>query len=102
MKQEIEYCGVTEKYCYSSEAKATRAINRYEEIVRCYFCTYCFSWHTTSREDINAQDEQVEQVSIDDVSSRLKQLRKKIEKSKNKRLNRRGYTSGKSNKKPNV
>jgi hypothetical protein len=41
-------CKETGKYCYSSEAKATRALNRYDEIERIYLCSSCNNWHTTS------------------------------------------------------
>ena len=44
-----EHCKETGKYIYSSEAKATRAMNRYDEIQRVYFCTSCNSFHTTSK-----------------------------------------------------
>lgn len=44
---EINYCTETGKYCYSSEAKATRAMTRYSEIKRVYFCNHCEMWHTT-------------------------------------------------------
>ena len=45
----VEHCKETGKYIYSSEAKATRAMNRYDEIQRVYFCTSCNSFHTTSK-----------------------------------------------------
>ena len=49
MKNErVEYCKETGKYCYSSEAKATRALNRYKDIERVYFCSSCEQYHTTS------------------------------------------------------
>lgn len=46
--EKVEYCKETGKYCYSSEAKATRALNRYEDIERVYFCSGCEQYHTTS------------------------------------------------------
>lgn len=47
MKEDITHCKETGKYCYSSEAKATRAMNRYEDIRRVYFCNSCNNFHTT-------------------------------------------------------
>ena len=47
MKHEIKHCKKTGKFCYSSEAKAVRAMGRYEEIRRVYKCDSCDSWHTT-------------------------------------------------------
>ena len=44
-----EYCNETKKYCYSSEAKATRALNKYDEIKRVYLCSSCGTWHSTSK-----------------------------------------------------
>ena len=44
-----EYCKETKKYIYSSEAKAYRAMNTYEDIQRVYFCSYCEGFHTTSK-----------------------------------------------------
>lgn len=43
-----QYCEKTGKYRYHSEAKANRAIARYDEIQRAYFCS-CDAWHTTKR-----------------------------------------------------
>lgn len=47
MRQEVKYCKETGKFCYSSQAKAVRAKNRYEDINRVYRCDSCNSWHTT-------------------------------------------------------
>lgn len=46
-KKATEYCEETGKYKYSSQAKANRAKNRYEDIKRVYFCESCESFHTT-------------------------------------------------------
>ena len=46
---EIKYCNKTKKYIYSSEAKAVRAVNKYDEIQRAYFCEHCEGFHTTSQ-----------------------------------------------------
>jgi len=47
MRQEVKHCKDTGKFCYSSEAKAIRALNRYDDIRRVYYCDSCNSWHTT-------------------------------------------------------
>jgi hypothetical protein len=47
MRQEVEHCTETGKYCYSSEAKAERAKRRYDDINRVYHCDSCDCWHTT-------------------------------------------------------
>lgn len=47
MKKDIQHCKETGKYCYSSEAKATRAMNKYDDIRRSYFCESCENFHTT-------------------------------------------------------
>lgn len=47
MKNNVEYCKKTGKYIYSSEAKASRAMNRYSDIRRYYFCDSCEGFHTT-------------------------------------------------------
>lgn len=57
MKSKVEYCPKTDKYCYSSEAKATRAVNRYCDIQRCYYCEHCDSFHTTSLSEEKALEE---------------------------------------------
>lgn len=46
--QKIEYCKETKKYRYSSEAKANRAMNKYKDIRRVYYCNSCDGFHTTS------------------------------------------------------
>ena len=53
-KNKYSYCVETGKYSYSSEAKAIRALNRYEEIQRVYKCDSCNEWHTTSIGKIKA------------------------------------------------
>lgn len=55
MKNKPEYCKVTGKYIYSSEAKATRAVEKYDDIVRCYYCHNCGGFHTTSQEKENPE-----------------------------------------------
>ena len=82
----IEYCGVTKKYCYSSEAKANRAVNKYDDIKRAYFCHDCCKWHTTSRE-VSTEDE-CEKITEGDVASRLKALKRKQRRKINRKLNK--------------
>lgn len=83
----IEYCKVTGKYCYSSEAKATRAMNKYKDIRRIYFCEHCNNFHTTSigrslaiKEGIIEDNPKVE-VSKEDIKKEIKRLKEKISKS---------------------
>lgn len=57
MKTKVQYCEKTSKFCYSSEAKATRAVNRYDDIKRCYYCEHCDSFHTTSLSEEKALEE---------------------------------------------
>ena len=45
----IEYCSTTKKFKYPSEAKAVRALNRYDDIKRVYFCSECQGFHTSSQ-----------------------------------------------------
>lgn len=48
MEYYIQQCKGTGKFCYSSEASATRALNKYSNIKRTYKCDSCNKWHTTS------------------------------------------------------
>lgn len=87
--EKVEYCENTGKYCYSSEAKATRALNRYEEIQRVYLCPECEKWHTTSMGVglalieglIEPPDTKV--FTIKNVKKRMKKLKRKIKKDEN-------------------
>lgn len=40
-------CHTTNKHCYTSEAKALRAIHNFEKLRRSYFCDDCGYWHNT-------------------------------------------------------
>ncbi len=82
-KYKIEYCKITKKYIFSSEAKAMRSLNKYEDIKRVYFCKHCESFHTTSKEqylEFNKPKEK-ENISLQ-IKKRLLSLKKRIEKEK--------------------
>lgn len=72
-KQDINYCEKTDKYCYSSEAKAQKAVFKYDDIKRCYYCYVCDSWHTTSIE----VDKIKSVVNPNKIASELKRLKSK-------------------------
>lgn len=74
MKQKVEHCKETGKFIYSSEAKAMRALNRYDDIKRVYFCSSCEGFHTTSK-DLEETLEYCE-LSLEEEN---KLLRKKID-----------------------
>jgi len=90
MKSEVHYCPATGKFIYTSEAKATRAMNRYDDIRRTYFCDKCSGWHTTKmgvglavkKNLIKAPKK--EDINMDRVKKRLEKLNRKIEKNKDK------------------
>ena len=82
MKQrKLKYCPTTKKFCYSSEAKAQRALNRYDEIQRIYHCSDCDGWHSTSMDSETSSSfgyiEEPDEVSSGDIRKRLKKLLKK-------------------------
>lgn len=71
------------KHIYSSEACATRAMIKYDDIKRVYKCDYCNKWHTTSM-DINEYNGELENESkvsedeiMDLISLRIKELKNK-------------------------
>ena len=71
-KIEDQYCGFSGKYRYTSESKALRAINRYDEIARAYICPSCSDWHTTKNEGLpNVYDA----ITPDDIQNRINQLK---------------------------
>lgn len=77
-----KYCEKSGKYCYPSEAKAIRAVNRYEDIKRSYLCGSCGFWHTTSWETYYSKGTMEnppiqKKVTEKDVKKRLEQLLKK-------------------------
>lgn len=72
MKTSATYCEETGKFCYSSEAKASRAISRYTDIKRSYYCVFCHSWHTTSQANKRVEIEKVVPVSA--LQERLNKL----------------------------
>ena len=77
--QDVKYCKVTKKYCYSSEAKATRAMNRYDDIKRVYLCEHCNSWHTTSMSYKEALREGVIEPKSNKKPPSKKKIQKKLE-----------------------
>ena len=64
------------KYIFSSEAKATRSLNKYEEIKRVYNCPFCNSWHTTSQ-PANKVEKPPKDISKD-IKDRLEYLKDKL------------------------
>ncbi len=84
----IRYCKKTKKYCYSSEAKATRAMNRYKDIKRVYFCKSCNSFHTTSiSKDVAIKEGIIEEepnqvISKTQITKQIKKLKEKIRRAK--------------------
>lgn len=86
-KAKIKYCDETGKYCYSSEAKATRAKNRYDDINRVYFCESCESFHTTKiginlaiQEGI-IEPKELKEISPEDIQQEINKLDKIIKES---------------------
>lgn len=83
-KANVEYCKETSKYIYSSEAKATRALNRYEDIKRVYFCEYCKGFHTTSMSENAAimegiiKEKPSLKISKKDIKLKIKELESKL------------------------
>lgn len=48
MRTEVKECKKTHKMSFSSEAKAYRSLNKYEDIKRVYYCEFCDGFHLTS------------------------------------------------------
>ena len=78
-------CSETGKHCYTSQAQATRAINKYDNIRRVYHCNHCKQWHATKigtnlaiREKIIKPTKR-KTVSADAIRKRLDELTKKNE-----------------------
>ena len=44
----MKECKKTHKMSFSSEAKAYRSLNKYEDIKRVYYCEFCDGFHLTS------------------------------------------------------
>ncbi len=74
--ESIEHCEKTKKYCYSSESKAFKAVIKYTEIKRCYYCYHCESWHTTSNEGVT--DEGGSNVTTDMIKKELDKLNNRL------------------------
>ena len=49
MRTEMKECKKTHKISFSSEAKAYRSLNKYEDIKRVYYCEFCDGFHLTSQ-----------------------------------------------------
>ena len=73
------YCKVTKKYSFSSEARAIRKLNSYEDIKRVYFCKHCEGFHLTSKEWDPAMDEEDEPTTIEEINKRLEFLKNKLD-----------------------
>lgn len=91
MRQEVNHCKETGKFCYTSEAKAVRAMNRYEDIKRVYCCDSCGSWHTTKMGEGLAKIHNLPLRDVDttiemsDIEKRLEALRSKLENSESQK-----------------
>lgn len=82
----IEQCK-SGKYVYTSEASATRAMNRYSDIKRVYRCDICNNWHLTSMSiglavDLGVIDppKKIKPPSKKQIKEKLKRLIKKVNK----------------------
>lgn len=87
MKSEYRYCKHTGKFCYSSEAKAVRAVNKHYNLRRVYYCEHCESYHTTKigvslalREGIIEEADVRKTVSPEDIQKRMEKLIEREEK----------------------
>ena len=88
MKKEVmKKCPVTKKSIYSSEAKALKFVDRYEDIKRAYYCEHCDGYHTTSKTIgqvvsygvVEKEElEQPKEITIDMLAERLKELGDKL------------------------
>lgn len=84
MKTEYTYCKHTGKFCYSSEAKAIRAVNKHYNLRRVYFCEHCDSYHTTKigvglalREGIIEKVDVRNTISLEEIQERMDKLIKR-------------------------
>lgn len=77
MKSKIQYCNKTNKFCYSSEAKAVKAINKYDDIKRVYYCEDCDNWHSTSIEGVKTPEKGVSKEAVARELERLLKLEEK-------------------------
>lgn len=68
------------KYIFSSEAKAFRSLNKYEDIKRVYHCPFCDEWHTTSQPTWNQDSKRENDEDISKtIQERLKFLKDKLD-----------------------
>lgn len=49
MRAEVKECKKTHKMSFSSEAKAYRSLNKYDDIKRVYYCEFCDGFHLSSQ-----------------------------------------------------
>ena len=75
MRTEMKECKKTHKMSFSSEAKAYRSLNKYEDIKRVYYCEFCDGFHLTS--ETIEQTLEFGELSIEEEN---KLLREKINK----------------------
>lgn len=80
MKNRKKYCNKTGKFSYPSEAAASRAKNKYDDIKRVYHCKSCSGWHSTSQTIKQTLDQS--SLSLEEV----KELEYKKLKKENNRL----------------
>lgn len=70
---QAKICKATGKVSFSSEAKATRRMNKYDDIKRVYYCDECDGYHLTS-ESISETLEN----GVIDIKEENKLLHKKV------------------------
>lgn len=75
MRTEMKECKKTHKISFSSEAKAYRSLNKYEDIKRVYYCEFCDGFHLSSQ-----TVEQVLEYGELSIEEENKLLREKINK----------------------
>lgn len=86
--KKIPVCKKTGKATYSSEAKAIRAVNNYEEIKRAYFCSHCDGFHITSQTveetldnggNIDTEEEnRLLKIKINKMANNIDELKKRV------------------------
>lgn len=81
--KKLVWCQKAQKYSYQSESKAMKAVVKYNDIQRAYYCSDCDGYHTTSMSQENAEKyiglkKEEAPTSLDMVAERLKQLTQKL------------------------
>lgn len=86
----LTFCPKAKKYTYSSEAKALKFVESRSDLQRAYYCPHCDGYHVTSQkledtirfggmDDEELENlEQPEEITLDLVAERLKQLKNKL------------------------